>query len=125
MTPFELVKNLQSKDKYLEDDELQGYSKWMVNKILACDPQLVHLIAEINTMDCTPREHYDICWYAVPKSKKFIQYLLKKPKAEKDIVHLMTYFGCSQAVAKQYLELITPDELKYIVDVYEKQGVKK
>ena len=123
LSPFDVVKNINGKTNYLSDEDLKGYSQWMVNKILACDSQYVMLAAQLTKYKMTDREHYDICWFGLPKSNKFIQYLLKKPKAETDIKYPMQYFECSQDVAKQYLPLIHPDEMKSIVDMYEKHGV--
>ena len=134
LSPFEIVDNIFVKEHYLTLEEREGYSKWMVNKILSNDPTLLFLAQELNKpIDDTL--HYDCLWYGLPKSTykdksgkvkgKYIQYLSKKPKEETEVNYLSEFFRVDVATAKMYHQLIDESEMKSIVEFFENRGVLK
>ena len=128
LSPFDMMKNCFVKDKYLTDDELQGYTQWMMNKIISCDSTLCYLSFELSK-PMTDRQHYDCLYHGLPhidnKGKgKFIQYLCSKPKKEQEVLYLMDYFQVGQSTAKNYREIISDDEMKKIIDFNVNRGIK-
>jgi cytochrome c553 len=70
--------------------------------------------------------NFDCYYFGVPQSKgKFIKYLATKVKAEQDIKYLTDYYQCTQQTAKEYLKLISEEDMKQIREYFENRGVKK
>ena len=125
LSPFDTMKLCFTKDKYLSDEELQGYAQWMMNKQLSCDQTLVFLAHELNK-PMSDRMHYDCLYHGLPKmAKKYIPYLAKKPKEEKEIQYISEYYKVDLSTAKVYHTLLSREELDYIVEFNEKRGVLK
>jgi hypothetical protein len=125
-SPFDIMKLCFTKEHYLSDEELQGYSQFMMNKILSCDDKLCYLAASLNT-PMTDRAHFDCLFYGLVKlaKPKYIPYLAAKPKVEKEIGYVSEFFSIDRNVAKQYLELMNEEEKKKIIDYFEKRGKLK
>ena len=121
-SPFDFVKFINSKE-YPSDFE--GYSQWMVNKIISCHSEYYVLAAEMSKQ-MSDKEHFDFYFYLLPKNPKlYIPYLCKKASAEKDVLYLMEYFKINQSVAKQYASLISEEEMKSVRSYFEDRGIKK
>lgn len=126
LSPFDITKLLFTKDRKLTDEELEkDYSQWMINKILSCDQRLAIIVNELNK-SLTNRMHYDFLYHVLPKSSnKYIPYLCKKPKEEKEINHISEYYSVNQSTAKLYHSLLSEEELKKINDFFDKRGLCK
>ena len=123
-TLFQYIDALCQKKPIDEDEETfnREYSQFMINKFFSCDRTLAPIANLMNDRDITNRMHFDAMWQIVPKGKRFIKYNAKKQKADKEIQHLMKWFGVNQNDAKAMYRLISPDEVKLIVQFYEKHG---
>lgn len=127
LSPFDFSTNILKKQDRFDDDVIQKeYSQWMLNKIMSCDPDNIFLANELNKYgNISNKMSYDTYYYYLKKSSKFIKYLCKKPQTETEILHIMKYYQVNQNVAKQYREHLSDEEVKAIVDGYEKKGTKK
>jgi len=125
MTPFDIVKNIQSKDRVLTDQEISDYfNSFMVNRIFSNDQSIVHLANELNKSGFTSKMVYDCYFYGLPKMKKYIPYNSKREKADKEIQYIMDFYKCNLTTAKQYASLISDEEKTMIVEYNEKRGSK-
>lgn len=125
VSPFDVVKGILNKTR-LPDEDINNFSQWMVNKIFSCDRGTSLIANELNNQFVSNKMLYDCYYYGTPKCpNKYIPYNAKKAAADKELRYIMNYFNVNQNVAKQYQKLIGDDEKAFIVDYYEKRGVKK
>lgn len=132
LSPFDVSKNILTKERHLNDDELKGYSAWMVNKIFSCHEQYVFIsnaLSRCGMFDgvsrVTDQMNYDCFYYMIPKNMKlYIPYNAKKHKAEKEIQYIMEYYQCNQSNACTFHKLMSPEEQKRINEFFENRGVK-
>jgi hypothetical protein len=132
LSPFDISKNVLTKQKHLTPEELQGYSAWMVNKIFSCHDSyafIANALSRCGVTDgvsrVTDQMNYDCYYYLIPKNPKlYIPYTAKKEKAEKEIKYLMEYYNCNQEHAKTYRKLIGEDDMKFITEYFENRGRK-
>ena len=123
-SPFDFVKSIRSKEEYLED--ITGFSSYIVTSALSADAKNIHAINAINNSGgskLSSRAVYDYYFYLLKKDPKF----LKFPKTIKElntIKYLMTYFQVNERIAKQYIELLSIEEIDEIRSYYEDVGVK-
>jgi len=116
--------NAIQKKEYQED--LSGYSAWMINRFMVADASYVPVIAEINsTYNLTDRMHFDLLYYAFPKTNKFLRYNMKKEKSEKEMKYLMQYYNIDLQRAKTYAQLISKEEFDSIIEYFENRGANK
>ena len=125
MSPFDIVKNIQSKDRVLSDQEIYSdFNSFMVNRIFSNEQSIIHLSNELNRKGFTDKMVYDCYFYGLPKMKKYIQYNSKKEKTDKEIQYIMDFYKCNLTTAKQYAILISDEEKQKIVEYNEKRGKK-
>jgi hypothetical protein len=132
LSPFDVSKNLLNKDIHFTNDDLKGYSAWMVNKIFSCHEQYAFIANALSRCGIndgvsrvTDRMNYDCYFYLIPKNPKlYIPYSAKKPKAEKEIQYIMEYYQCNQNDAKTYHKLMSEADMKAITEYFENRGVK-
>ena len=124
-SPFDIMKLCFNKERYLTDQELEGYSQWMMNKILSCHDLFCNAALLLN-IPMTDRMHYDCLYHGLPKiDKMYIPYLAKKQAVEKDILNICEFYSVSYNVAKLYLELMSDEEKTQIKNFCEKKGKLK
>lgn len=122
---FDFLGSINNKKVYYKsDEELKGYSIWMVNRFLMSEPLYAPVIAELNSSYIlTDRMHYDFLFHALPKTNKFMKYGMKSEKKEEVILNVMQYFNVDLRRAKTYMALISEEELESILDFYGKRGL--
>lgn len=122
ISPFDVMKLIFSKEKYLTDDELKGYSQWMINKILSQDSAFVFLADELNK-PMTNRMHYDTLYYGIPKSKKYIKWIIsKKTTQEKDVKYFQEFYLLDIDTAERFVMLASDAEKERIRKYFENRG---
>lgn len=123
MNPFDYIKSINSKEIYYED--LKEFSLWLTGKLFSAHKDFVfaaNIINQLNVNKLPKMALYDFFYYVIPKNRQWIKY----PKSEstmKHIKYVMGWFGCDETVAKQYLKVISKEELTKIKDYNEKRGV--
>jgi hypothetical protein len=117
MTLFDILKSITETKQDLSDhpDFEKTYSKFMVNRFLACAPDLVSLVNTINTNNkCSNKQHYYFFVTTVFKKRRYLKYA----KKEAPIQHLEAvrkYFNTSEEKALEYLSLLNKEQIKNIV----------
>ena len=127
MTIIDWMNQLLVHKKHWNDfteDEQKKFSPFIINRWLSMDKDFLEIVNyfqkySIGTLE--PREVYK--WYCdmLPKGKRFNKYI--KGKNQKDyapwVVELLSsHFQCSKDHAREYLELISEEELKSIFQIY-------
>tara|TARA_B100001769_G_C21961577_1_gene517414 strand:- start:329 stop:748 length:420 start_codon:yes stop_codon:yes gene_type:complete len=136
MTIFDWVNQILVHKKHWNDfteDEQKKFSPFIINRFLSMDKEFIAIVNffqkyAIGTLE--PREVYK--WYCevLPKGKRFNKYIKGKKDKKYDtemIMILQNYFECSKLQIKEYLELISKEELKEILEKYglDKKKIKR
>lgn len=121
---FDFLNSINKKTVYYKtDEELKGYSQWMVARFLISEPLYAPVIAELNSSYIlSDRMHYDFLYHALPKMNKFLKYNMKKEESEKNLKYLMEYFNVGLQQAKKYATLISTEEFDSIIEHFEHRG---
>ena len=136
MTIIDWMNQLLVHKKHWNDfteDEQKKFSPFIINRFLSMDKEFIAIVNffqkyAIGTLE--PREVYK--WYCevLPKGKRFNKYIKGKKDKKYDtemIMILQNYFECSKLQIKEYLELISKEELKEILEKYglDKKKIKR
>jgi len=120
-SPFVYVKSICEK-KYEYD--LSGYTPYLVNRCFAMHMDTIMFAEEMNQAhQIGPELQYDFYYYAVRKGKRFG--FPPKPEEHKHVELIQEHYGYSREKALQALQLLTPEQVKSIVDSKYKGGIHK
>lgn len=123
---FGIIDCVLKKGPYPEDEVIQKQTvQWMCNNMLSCDEQLAPLAATLSSLKMSNKEYFDILYFGIPKTNKFIRYAAQKAKADQLNKDVSIHFGVSLEMAKRYIKLLPASEIKYITELYEEKGLKK
>ena len=127
MTIFDWINQMLVTKKHWDEfteDEQKKFSPFIINRWLSMDKDFIEIVNifqkyAIGTLES--REVYK--WYCdvLPKGKRFNKYIKGKgnKKFDKELVEIMSkHFECSRLQTKEYLELISREELKSILEMY-------
>jgi len=125
MTVFDIA-NIISKDKtdhssrFDTDPEFRGqYNQYMLNRILACAPDLIYLAEVANNLNVDDKTHY-LFWHNIIEKKfRFFKYPKKKNENLDDIKLLSHYYNVSIDEATIIAELLTKEQVKNISKTYD------
>ena len=106
------------------EDEQKKFSPFIINRWLSMDKEFIEIVNffqkySIGTLES--REVYK--WYCeiLPKGKRFNKYIKGKrdKKYDKELVQIIIeHFQCSKLQTQEYIELISKEELKNILEMY-------
>tara|TARA_Y100000310_G_scaffold119417_1_gene118156 strand:+ start:51 stop:470 length:420 start_codon:yes stop_codon:yes gene_type:complete len=127
MTIFDWVNQIQYGKKSwntFSEEEQKKFSPFIVNRFLSMDKEFIEVVNmfqkySVGTLE--PREVYK--WYCevLPKGKRYNKYIKgrKQVKYDSELVEIMCkYYEISKSECKEYLELISKEELKTILEMY-------
>ena len=110
-------------DEFSEDEQ-KKFSPFIINRWLSMDKDFIEIVNyfqkySIGTLE--PREVYK--WYCdmLPKGKRFNKYIKgkNKKKYNPELVQILVeYFKCSKLQICEYIELLSKDEIKNILEKY-------
>jgi hypothetical protein len=116
-TLFDHLTNITSKKgEYLGDE---GWNNYMINRFLSMDPDYVEVvnIVQKNTWQMKGEYLYNLYRDLIPKQYKFLKYIKSSTKSDynvEEVEAVQQYFEVSKKQAKEYINLLPPDELKTI-----------
>lgn len=117
-SPFLYVNSINYK-KYEED--LSGYLPYLVNRSFAMHLDCILLAEEMNQAHrLPPNLQYEFYYNAVRKGKRFG--FPPKPSKEEQLSVITEYYKCSEQKAREYLRLLTPDQVQSITDSMDTGG---
>ena len=127
MTIFEWINQIlvhkKPWDSFNETDQ-KTFSPFIINRWLSMDEEFIEVVNyfqkyAIGTLE--PREVYK--WYSdfLPKGKRFNKYIKGKKdmKYDPELVNIICkYFECSKLQTKEFIQIISKEELKQILEMY-------
>jgi len=131
MTIFDWINQILVKKTHWNEftaDDQKKFSPFIINRWLSMDKDFLEIVNffqkySIGTLE--PREVYK--WYCnmLPKGKRFNKYIKgkKDKKYNAELLDIMViHFECSKSQVKDYLDLISKDEL---IEILEKYGMNE
>ncbi len=124
---FKTITSVLDKKKNPSHTDIQKISPYIFVRWLAGSPMTILAANQLNIYNKIPIENkYYLIKNVFGGKIKYIPYPKKdKEDKQKKIDYLSTYFKISHLKAQEYLEFISDEELKYIVDMYSEQELKK
>lgn len=128
--PFDYVNTInQSKNNMMRDSENdtlseKGYNAYMVNKALSYFPDtLLHanLMNQYHQLDNRPQ--YEFLLNSVRPKKRFAKWV--KDVGDKDLEVVCAYYECNRNLGREYLSLLSNEQLKIMEQQLETGGIKK
>ena len=112
----------------LSDMDKKSFSPFIINRWLSMNMHQLELINELQKYtigQLSPRDVYKLYLDVLPKKKTFDKYVKSKGKSKYNdnvLEYLSTYFEISKREVKDYLNLLSKDE---VIEIISKFGVEK
>ena len=121
MTPFDFLKLVHNKSikwENLNEDEQKTYNKFIINRALGFNNNMLDIVNRLQGYDVTPKESFK--YYQSMTDNKFRFNKWIKGSKEKSynpnlLVIVSTYFECSAKKASEYLNILSKKETKNLL----------
>ena len=117
--------------KSLSEADKKTWNTFMMNRYLSMSPEFIGIVDLLQKYNHTLSDEmaYNLYAFYIPKSNKFLRYI-KKDKSDNNkelIGYISEYYECSLKEAKDYLDILTKEQLYIILDQFglEKKTIKK
>jgi len=111
ISPFEYTNAIGMK-AYPSD--LSGYNAFLTNLSFSQRNDTIFFANEMNKYHSLPDEaQFDFYYYALPKKKYFAKWAKAIP--EDSLEHVADYYNVSKKVAREYLRVLSDDQIKQII----------
>lgn len=126
-SPFEYVKSINDKTGYIFDSA-EKYPSFVVNRCMSFNSDTSLFANEINKYSqakLTDQQNYDFLYYAIPKKKRYGKWIKSDQLPNLEVI--CKFFDCSIEKAKEYMKILTDDQIQEIITKMEnggKYGVK-
>jgi hypothetical protein len=126
--PFDYVNSINQSKKNLmrnsENDKLaeKDYSAFMVNKALSYFPDTIlhaNLVNQYHQLDNRPQ--YEFLLNSIRPKKRFAKWV--KDAGDEDLDVVCEYYKCNRNIGREYLSLLTSDNINSMKKQLEKGGV--
>lgn len=109
MSVFDYINGINNKNYNYDPENAKDYNVYIINKAFSLSPDTVTFAAEADRLQLRGKEHYDFLYFLVSKKKRYNEW----PKIEKieDIDLISEYYNISILKAKEYLNILTEDDL--------------
>ena len=110
-------------DSFSESDK-KTFSPFILNRFLSMDKEFIEIVNMFQPYSIGTLESKDIYEFyrnLLPRGKRFNKYIKgkKDKKYDKELINvLVNYFECSILEVIDYLELMSKDQLKMILELY-------
>jgi hypothetical protein len=130
LTPFDFIKSVSNNKKDLLRDDpeaVKQYAAFIVNRGLGYFPDTVLIANEMNLYPSVPAAaHYYYYMNAIRKGNRFSKWFKAEPSEDLDLIQ--NVYKVRREVAKQYLKVLSKENLqslRELVDTGETKKVKK
>lgn len=128
-SPFDYTKSINSEKNNMmrdtENDVLaeKVYNPWIVNNALSYFPDTI-LHANLMNMhhDLDKRPQYEFLLNSIRPKKRFAKWV--KNASDKDLEMVCAYYECNRNVGKDYLSLLSSNQIKIMEQQLETGGLK-
>lgn len=113
---FDHLNIITMEKRELTEDELSSYSPYVINRFVSMVDHYLPVVNELNQHDIPKDVHHNFMRSFLPKRKQFFKYI--KDKKEKDSFErecIQTYFECGPNDVDSMLDVMSPEELEFIV----------
>lgn len=125
--PFDYVNTINSTKKNMmrdtENDVLaeKGYEPWLTNNALSYFPDTI-LHANLMNMysDLDKRPQYEFLINSIRPRKRFEKWV--KPVGDEDLLFVCEFYNCNKIVGREYLSLLSSEQLTLMKEQKEKGG---
>jgi hypothetical protein len=128
--PFDYVTTITHSKKNMmrdsENDTLaeKGYSGFLVNKALSYFPDtLLHANLMNHYHQLEDRPQYEFLLNSIRPKKRFAKWV--KDAGDKDLDVVCEYYQCNRNLGKDYLSLLSSEQLNIMKQQLETGGIKK
>ena len=123
VTVWTHINGLQKGNYTFDENNVNSYSPWIVNKHLAQYIETLQIAIDMNTnYQITPKMHYDYVFNSMPSGKlPFKKWLKKDDKNKKEmklIEDAANRFHVSFQKMKQYWSILSEADRKIIIEKY-------
>lgn len=119
MELFDYLNNITTTKEPLSDEDLKGYSPYMINRFVSMCDIYLPFVAEVNKYDLPADVHHRLMQCQLPKRKQFFKYIKnKKDTKAHEIDCLCKYFEIGKREALEYLHILKDNEVQIIVDKF-------
>lgn len=116
---FDYVKSINNK-KLIDFNEKE-YDAFMVNRNLSYFPDTVHYANEMNRFSNIPLQaQYHFYFNAISQRRRFSKWA--KVENDKNILMVSHYYKCNINRAKEYLDLLSKEDIEFIRKKLDKGG---
>lgn len=128
--PFDYITTInQTKKNMMRDSENdtlseKGYNAWVVNNALSYFPDTIlhaNLMNQYHHLDNRPQ--YEFLLNSVRPRKRFAKWVKDTGDKELDIV--CRYYECNRTIGKEYLSLLSSEQLEIMKQQLETGGLNK
>jgi hypothetical protein len=120
---FDWIKQIISFKKNWNDfseEDKKTYNVFMINKFLSMNQNYLDIVNYVQKLNIQDKEKsYIVYCSMIPKSQKtYFPYIktTKKPQDPELLDNISKYYECSNREVSEYLELLSKDEVKDILD---------
>lgn len=118
---WDYVNNITEKKGIMEIDD-SIYNSYMINKALSFFPDTILLVNEINLSNITNQMNYDFLYNIISKKRRFSKWHKQDQVLQNKLDLIIEYFSCNMTRAKEYLEILTDNDLSIMKDKMQKGG---
>ena len=106
------------------DKEQKKFSSFIINRFLSMDEEFIEVVNVFQKYSVGTLESREVYkWYCevLPKGRRYNKYIKgkKQVKYDSELIEIMCkHYEVSRSECKEYLELISKEELKSILEMY-------
>ena len=116
--PFDYVKSINKKTY---EYDLSGYNPFLTNRAFAAFIDTVMFAEQMNQAhQLAPNLQYDFYYYGIRKGSRFDP--IPKPTEPSGLEVVMAYYDYSKQKALEVIKLLTPQDLRDMIDSMDKGG---
>ena len=128
--PFDYINSITTNKKNMmrgsENDTLaeKQYNAWIVNKGLSYFPDTI-LHANLMNMNhhLGNRPQYEFLLNSIRPSKRYAKWV--KDEGDEDLDTVCSFYACNKNVGREYLSLLSSDQIKAMKKQQETGGIKR
>jgi len=129
MKIFDYLNGMTSEKKELNfdlDEVSKGYDSYMTNRWVSMCELYLPIAAEINRINTSDEDNYNYYRISLPKNHVYFSYI-KKNKSEslKEKEYLAKFYKVNLKETDELLKILKPEQIKKIVEFYERGGKVK
>lgn len=114
----EITYNKRSWDSFTSEDKNE-FNVFLINRFISMNPDYIDVVNLIQRYpNCSKKHIYNYYCDLLPKRKSFFKYIKTSVKWDKETVDkIAEYHNCSTREAKEYISILTDNQIKDILNV--------